>query len=175
MKINEVTTTLKTYLATVRVVLRDSSTTARTTITADSSSQALMMLSKMYGAGNVLSLNQIVHESSETDQIQLEQAITPTVIQTQQPQLKNASVQSSQVSQRPRKRTVSSRPIPDQIKHKLIQDRLTKKLMRQSNIVKPTSDDIEIARDRVETELKRADLQYVKNRQAKFNKLERRR
>ena len=57
-----------------------------------------------------------------------------------------------------------SHPIPDQIKHKLIQDRLTKQLMRQSNIVKPTTDDIQIARDRVATELKRSDLEYQRQR-----------
>ncbi len=34
--------------------------------------------------------------------------------------------------------------------------------MRQSNIIKPTNDDIEIARDRVATELKRSDLEYQK-------------
>jgi hypothetical protein len=34
--------------------------------------------------------------------------------------------------------------------------------MRQSNIVKPTADDIQIAKDRVATELKRGDLEYQK-------------
>jgi hypothetical protein len=55
---------------------------------------------------------------------------------------------------------VSTQPIPDQIKHKVIQDRLTKQLMRQSNIVKPTIDDIRIAKNRAKTELKRSDLEY---------------
>jgi hypothetical protein len=44
----------------------------------------------------------------------------------------------------------------------LIQDKLTKHFMRQSNIVKPTNDDIRVAHDRVETELKRADLEFRK-------------
>lgn len=34
--------------------------------------------------------------------------------------------------------------------------------LRQSNIVKPTSDDIRIAKNRAETALKRADLEYQK-------------
>jgi hypothetical protein len=87
-------------------------------------------------------------------------------VQTQQPTINAAQNRTSQVpKQHPKGRTVSSNPIPDQIKHKLIQDRLTKQFMRQSNIVKPTTDDIEIARDRVATELKRSDLEYQRIRQ----------
>ena len=62
MKINEVTNIPQTYFATVRVVLRDGSTTARTTITADTVQQARAMLTRMYGEGNVLSINQVMNE-----------------------------------------------------------------------------------------------------------------
>ena len=88
-------------------------------------------------------------------QIQEEAVIPGQSIQTQLPTRKVAQIQRNK-----KKPQVSTRPIPDQIKHKLIQDRLTKQFMRQSNIVKPTTDDIEIARNRVETELKRSDLDY---------------
>jgi hypothetical protein len=65
MKINEVTSNPKTYLATVRVVLRDSSITARTTITADSLQQAKAMLTRTYGEGNVLNINQMMAEDGD--------------------------------------------------------------------------------------------------------------
>jgi hypothetical protein len=60
MKIKEVTNPLKTYLATVLVVLRGGSTTSKTTINADTASNALAMLTRLYGAGNVLQMSMIV-------------------------------------------------------------------------------------------------------------------
>jgi hypothetical protein len=69
MKINEVTSSLKTFIATVRVILQDNTTTATTSITAQTSSQAHMMLTRIYGRGNVLNVTQSVAEASETDQI----------------------------------------------------------------------------------------------------------
>jgi hypothetical protein len=65
MKINEVTNIPQTYLATVRVVLRNGSTTARTTITADTVQQAKLMLTRMYGEGNVLKITQLMAEDCE--------------------------------------------------------------------------------------------------------------
>ena len=65
MKINEVTNIPQTYLATVRVVLRDGGTTARTTITADTPHQARTMLTRMYGDGNVLSINHVMAVGEE--------------------------------------------------------------------------------------------------------------
>lgn len=70
MKINEVTTPIKQYLATVRVVINSTGSTARTTIAADNQQQARLMLSRLYGTGNVLSINEIVNESSRTSEIQ---------------------------------------------------------------------------------------------------------
>lgn len=103
----------------------------------------------------------IRNDHSRTCQIQQEAVIPDESVQTQQPTINAAQNRTSQVpKQHPKGRIVSSNPIPDQIKHKLIQDRLTKQFMRQSNIIKPTTDDIEIARDRVTTQLKRSDLDY---------------
>jgi hypothetical protein len=109
-----------------------------------------------------MKISEVIHsKQSRTCHIQQE-AVTPAqTIHVQHPTRKVAQIQRNSM-----KHQVSTRPIPDQIKHKLIQDKLTKLLMRQSNIVKPTTDDIEIARNRVETELKRSDLEYQ-------NKLER--
>ena len=65
MLIFEITNSPLTYLATVRVVLRDTSMTARTTITADTLQQARAMLTRTYGDGNVLNINQVMAEDGE--------------------------------------------------------------------------------------------------------------
>lgn len=65
MKINEITNPLKHYIATIRIVLRDSTMTARTTIRADTMQQAKAMLTRTYGEGNVLSINQVMNEDEE--------------------------------------------------------------------------------------------------------------
>lgn len=65
MKISEITNLPQTYMATVRVVLRDSSTTARTTITADTVMQAKLILTRTFGDGNVLNINQVMSEDEE--------------------------------------------------------------------------------------------------------------
>ena len=52
MQINEVINPLKNYLATVRV----KSTQVKTLIFAESTSQAILMLKKMYGHSNVISV-----------------------------------------------------------------------------------------------------------------------
>ena len=65
MQISEVTNLPHTFLATVRVVLRDGSTTARTTLTADSYQQARTMLTRIYGDNNVVSIIQVMNEDDE--------------------------------------------------------------------------------------------------------------
>lgn len=65
MRINEVTNIPQTYIATVRVVLRDSIMTARTTITADTLQQARALLTRTFGDGNVLNINQVMAEDEE--------------------------------------------------------------------------------------------------------------
>ncbi len=65
MRLHEFSNPLKQYLAIVRVVLRGGGTTARTTITADTVLQAKLMLTRMYGEGNVLSINQVMNEDEE--------------------------------------------------------------------------------------------------------------
>ena len=55
---------------------------------------------------------------------------------------------------------ISTRAIADQSKHQLVQKILLRRLLRRSNIVKPTSDDLEIAKNVVGRELKKANLEH---------------
>jgi len=54
MKINEVCSPLKRFIATVRVVMKSGSATARTEIKSDSATNAMIMLTRIYGLGNVI-------------------------------------------------------------------------------------------------------------------------
>jgi hypothetical protein len=65
MKINEFTSKLNTYIATVRVVLRDGSTTARTTVTANTLMHAKALLTRTFGDVNVLNIIQMMTEKDE--------------------------------------------------------------------------------------------------------------
>jgi hypothetical protein len=170
MKINEVCSPLKRYLATVRVVTKSGSATARTEIKSDAASNAFMMLTRIYGLGNVINLSEIVCESLRSTQIQREAPLTPPTVQrVQQPQ-RGAQKRSYQ-ARRSVQRLPSARPIPDALKHQKIQQRLTRQFVRQSNIVRPTSDDIRIAKTNAETELKRADLEYRKREEERERRL----
>ena len=62
MRIDEVTNPLKTFLAQIRV----QGSTARTTIQADSLSQARAMLAHVYGQANVMSVTQMAEATNET-------------------------------------------------------------------------------------------------------------
>ena len=175
MRLHEFSNPLKHYMATVRVVLKNGSTTARTTVAADSTSNAYLLLVRAFGQGNVVNLSEIVSESPQTDQIQREQAISPTAVCRRVQPRKIAQIQPSQVQQQ-RKRSqkrLSTRAIADPIKHDLVQNRLTKQFMRQSNIVKPTTDDIRIAKSRAETALKKADLEFKKQAEEQLRRQER--
>lgn len=74
MKINEVSNLPKHYSATVRIVLRDSSMTVRTSVRADTIQQARAILLRLFGDGNVLSISEIVNESGQTQQINAQAA-----------------------------------------------------------------------------------------------------
>ena len=166
MRLDEFTDQLKHYHVTIRVVARDSSTTVHTSVSARDQQQARALLRKLFGNENVLSTSEITLESTQTDQIQLDQLVAPPYTQSVKQAQKNAHIQNSPVSggmKTSRGRRISSRPIPDQIKHQIIQKRLTNQLLRQSNAVKPTLDDIRIARDDAEIQKKRATYQYEKS------------
>jgi hypothetical protein len=61
MKINEITNTLKTFVATVKI----NGTSIKTSITAESSTHARLLLQKLYGSGNVSSLSESTSELEE--------------------------------------------------------------------------------------------------------------
>ena len=82
MRINEVVSPLKRYLATVRV----SGTMAKTMIDAESSSHATLLLGKMYGKNNVVSVT-CVH---------LDETLIPKPLPTQ---LKHSEVINNLTSQ----------------------------------------------------------------------------
>jgi hypothetical protein len=170
MKINEVCSPLRRYLATVRVVTKSGSATARTEIKSDSASNAVMMLTRIYGLGNVINLSEIVCESLRSTQIQREAPLTPPTVQrVQQPQ-RGAQKRTYQ-ARRSVQTLPSARPIPDALKHQKIQQQLTRQFVRQSNIVRPTSDDIRIAKANAETELKRVDLEYRQREEERERRL----
>ena len=61
MKINEITNTLKTFVATVKV----NGTSIKTSVTAESSTHARLLLQRLYGSGNVSSLSESSNELEE--------------------------------------------------------------------------------------------------------------
>ena len=81
-----------------------------------------------------------VIEQARTYQIEQESVVPTQRVQTLHPTNKVAQI--------------STEPIPDQLKHKLIQDRLTKLFMRQSKIVKPLTDYIRSVKNSAEMALK---------------------
>jgi hypothetical protein len=79
MQIREFTNIPQTYIATVRVIVRGSSTTARTTITADTLQHARTMLTRIYGDGNVLNINQVMSE--DDDMTECTKTLSPQELQ----------------------------------------------------------------------------------------------
>jgi len=61
MKINEITNTLKPFIATVKV----NGTSIKTSVTAESSTHARLLLQRLYGSGNVSSLSESSTELEE--------------------------------------------------------------------------------------------------------------
>ena len=82
-------------ITTVGVVLKNATTTCRTAISADSSANAYLMLSRLYGVGNVISLSEVVNETPKTDQIYLDELFTPQNDNRQVPHQKIAQTRSS--------------------------------------------------------------------------------
>ncbi len=91
MKISEISHPLSTFIATVRVVMRHTTVTARTMVIADTFMSAKAMLAKTYGAENVLSLSQIANESIVDEQTK---SLSP-----QELQVKSMSDRAKQLTQ----------------------------------------------------------------------------
>ena len=69
---------------------------------------------------------------------------------------------NTQKRQQRRKKQIPSTPIADQLKHEVLIRKLTARLARQSNMVRPSEEDLRVAQDRVEIAQKRADLDYTR-------------
>lgn len=91
MKISEISHPLSTFIATVRVVMRHSTVTARTMVIADTFMSAKAMLAKTYGVENVLSLSQIANESIVDEQTK--------TLSPQELQVKSMSDRAKQLTQ----------------------------------------------------------------------------
>ena len=99
MKINEFTNPIKHYLATVRVVINGTGSAARTTITADNQQQARLLLTRLYGAGNVLTISEIVSESARTCEIHAQATFPDRGIHRQHQSRKTGPAEISCVSE----------------------------------------------------------------------------
>jgi hypothetical protein len=132
MKINEVTHIPHNYLATVRVVINRTGSTARTYITADNQQQARLILTRLYGAGNVLSINEIVNESSRTCEIQARATFPRHGIQRQRQARKTGPIQLSCVSEAGADTRVLS---PAELQVKSLADQ-AKRLKQQAKVKK---------------------------------------
>lgn len=131
MKIQEFTNLAHLYLATVRVVLRNGSMTARTTITADTVNQARAMLARTYGEGNVMSVSQSVSEASETDQINVPASLSPQHRRRQQNGMKNGPAVFSCVAETENTRVLS----PAELQVKSLSDK-AKQINQQAKQLK---------------------------------------
>ncbi len=88
MRINEVTSHLKQYIATVSV----KGISIKTSITAENSSYARLLLSKLYGTGNVSSLSESSPEIEES-------GATTMTLTPQQLQVKSLADKAKQINQ----------------------------------------------------------------------------
>ena len=110
MKISEISHPLSTFIATVRVVMRNSSTTARTTITADTFMSAKTMLAKTYGVENILSLTQLTNKTAIDEQTK---TLSPNELQ-----VKSMSDRAKQLTQQAKQ--LKARQSLQQAQQKLI-------------------------------------------------------
>jgi hypothetical protein len=91
MKISEISHPLSTFIATVRVVTRNTTVTARTMVIADTFMSAKAMLAKTYGAENILSLTQLTNETVIDEQTK--------TLSPQELQVKSMSDRAKQLTQ----------------------------------------------------------------------------
>lgn len=66
MRYNEFRNTLSTFIVTVRVVTKNSSLILRTTVDAETQTHARVILIRLFGEGNVLSVAQKISEQGKT-------------------------------------------------------------------------------------------------------------
>lgn len=131
MKINEVTNSLKHYMATVRVVTGNGIMTARTSITADTQQQARAIMTRVYGTGNVFSVSEAMHESPRTYQIHAQATIPTRARHRPPPTKKIGPVQLSCVAETEGTKTLT----PAELQVKSLADQ-AKRLNQQASMKK---------------------------------------
>lgn len=95
MRFREFYSSLKPFKATVKLQQQNSVVT--TIFFSDSSSNLRKLLSELFGKSNVVSVSEIMHESPQSDQIQLEATFAAASMKAQQPKLKSAQIQDVSV------------------------------------------------------------------------------
>lgn len=132
MKINEVANTPQTYIASVRVITGAATTTARTSITADSQQQARAILTRLYGVGNVFGVSEVTHEAPQTYQIQRRATIPASLMRRQHRGKKTGPVQPSYI---PETETTTRVLSPAELQVKSLADQASK-LTQQAKLKK---------------------------------------
>jgi hypothetical protein len=97
MRFKEFYSPLKPFKATVKLQHQNSVVT--TIFFSDTSSNLYKLLSELFGKSNVVSVSEMMHESPQSDQIQLEATFAAASMQTQQPKLKSAQIHDVSVSE----------------------------------------------------------------------------
>lgn len=94
MRFKEFYSSFKPFKATVK--LQHENLVVNTVFFSDSQSNLRRMLSELFGKNNVVSVSEIMHESTQSDQIQIEATFDAASVKSQQPKLK--CVQNHDVS-----------------------------------------------------------------------------
>jgi hypothetical protein len=97
MRFNEFYSSLKPFK--VKVKLQHQNLVVTTIFFSDSQSNLRRMLNELFGKNNVVSVSEIMYDSLQSDQIQLEATFAAVSMQAQQPKLKSAQIHDVSVSE----------------------------------------------------------------------------
>jgi len=130
VRITEIILNIYCYVATIKVKHAKSSTTTRTIIHADGISQARALLVASYGENSVLVISRIIDS-------QLDETVPNRTKVLQTPKV-----------------------LPTAYKHKLAQKALLNQQKRNKLHVKPTIDDLRVAKNELDVQQKRVNREY---------------
>ena len=97
MRFKEFYSSLKPFKATVK--LQHQKSVVTTIFFSDTSSNLQKLLSELFGKSNVVNVSEMMHESPQSDQIQLEATFAAASMKAQQPKLKSAQINDVSVSE----------------------------------------------------------------------------
>jgi len=97
MRFKEFHLQFRPFKATVK--LQHQKSVVTTIFFSDTSSNLHKLLNELFGKSNVVSVSEMMHESPQSDQIQLEATFAASAMQAQQPKLKNAQIHDASVSE----------------------------------------------------------------------------